>query len=465
MADQIGFVDTIDPNPTVRLDLSDGTTWRVLLEGTDLSPAPLRRASSSNMLSDGDRIQASTYGDRVVDLALRLVTEDVDEVGEQIQALARELDRPSNILRWWPDGATEPVFFRTKRSPLGSIRQDLKTLHAAQVPILAEPFALGLEVALTPVVVSADPATGCYLEVPFPAGDVQTPLHLSFAAGGVIAAGRRQTVMAVRRRGTPGSAPWIIQAESMTLAANTALQANDAAMSGSGQNYVRASSLSGSYVTRLTSAVFPSSPSVDARGKYRVYLRYRKTNASGEVRVRLVVSPDGTTQIIPDTVGVVLPLDTVVRYADLGTVQLPVGDDPGTFGPSGVDLPCRGVQFLIQVSLTAGSSNLDADCLVLMPADDRLCRVLWPSVSGPTSMELDSRTSQVYALGSSGETYSTELRALDSGVPMISPGGYNLLRILPDAGTTSTAGDLLANTLTITPRYWPQYAYLRPALT
>lgn len=465
MADQIGFVNSIAANPTVRLDLSDGTTWRVLLDGTDLSPAPLRRASSSNTMSDGERVQASTYGDRVVDLALRLMTQDVDEVGEQIQALARELDRPSNILRWHPDGASAPVFFRTKRSPIGSVRQDLQTLHEARVPIQAEPFALGPQVTLGPLVVSNDPATGCYVEVPFPAGDVQTPLHMSFAASGVIAAGRRQTVMAVRRRGTPGQAPWIIQAESMTLAANTALQANDAAMSGGGQNFVRASVLTASFVTRLTSAVFPASPSVDARGKYRVYVRYRKTVDDGEVRVRLAISGDGTTVVIPDTVGVVLPNDEVVRYADLGVIQLPVGDDPGTFGPSGVDLPCRGVQFLLQVSLTDNASDLDVDCLVLMPADDRLCRILWPSVSGPTSMELDSRESRVYALGSSGETYSTELRALDSGVPMISPGGYNLVRIIADGGTTSTAGDLLANSLTVILRYWPQFAYLRPALT
>lgn len=462
---QIGFVDTISASPTVRLDLSDNVTWRVLLDRTDLSPAPLRRVSSSNFMSDGDNVSATSYGDRTVQLGLKLVTPDVDTVGGQVQALVHELDRPSNILRWWPDGATAPVFFETKRSPLGSIKQVLATQNDATVPVQAKPFALGLRQTLSTAVVSNDPATGCYVDIPYPMGDVETPLYLSFAAGDVIAAGRRLSVLAMRRRGTPGNAPWILQAESMTRAANTTLPGADAAMSGSGSNYARASSLTNLFVTRLT-GTFGATPGVDVRGKSRFYARVRQTNGSGEVRVRLAISPDGTTELVPDPNGVVLPGGTAIRWVELPTVQLPIGDDPGTDGPGGPDLACRGIEVRLQIALTANSSNLDVDCLVGMPADDRLCRILWPGVTGPTSMVLDSSARpKVYGIGSSGETQSTQLRGLDSGTPMISPLAYNRMFLLLDAGTTSTAGDDITETTTVTPYYWPRYAYLRPPLS
>lgn len=470
MPDLIGFVDSISAIPTTRLNLSDGTTWRILLKETNLSPAPLRRASSNNYFTDGDYVSASAYSDRVVTLALEILTPDVDTFGTQFQLLARELDRANNILRWWPAGATAPVFFETKRSDFDDVQQVYSgvtgALHMIKVPIQAKPFALGLRQTLSPTVVSNDPATGCYLDVPFPQGDVETPLYLSFQASDVIATGQRQTVLATRRRGTPGLAPWIIQAESMTRGSNTTLQAFDAAMSGTGQNFVRASSLGVSFATRLSGVLFGSTPGVDVRGKYRVYARVRQTNGTGEVRMRLVVSPDGTTEYIPDVNGVVLPGGTAIRWVDLGVISIPMGDDPAQDGPGGADLAARGVELRIQFALTANASNLDVDCFVGMPADDRFTRILWPGVSGPLTMTLDSSSRpKVYGIGASGEVYSTQIRGLDSGMPLISPNSYNRLWVLRDAGTTSTAGDDITGSTTITPYYYPRYAYLRPATT
>lgn len=465
MAAIVDFVETIDAAPTTRLDLNDGAIWSVVMQGSDFTPPTLRRAKTSSMLSHGDWIAASAYNNRVVALELQLKEADADGVADQLQALIRELERPYNLLRVQRDGATKPVFFETFRSPVAAIREQLVNKRSCRLEIECKPFAVGLKETLSAQVVSNDPATGCYFDVPFPAGDVETPLFMDVTASDVIASGRRQSVFAVRRRGTPSDMPWIIQAESMTLAANTALQANDTAMSGSGQNYVRASSLTSSFVTRLTSAVFPSTPSIAARGKYRPYLRVRKTSGTGEVRVRLVVSPDGTTEITPDDVGVVLPTGTGVRWAEFPVIQIPIGEDPITDGPSGNYLASRGIQFKIQISLTAATSNLDVDCLVLMPADDRFCRILWPGVSGPTTMRIDSSNKpKVYGLGASGETYSTEIRGMDSGgTPLISPNSYNRVWFLQDTGTTS-AGDLLSNNTTFIPFYWPRWlSPMRPA--
>lgn len=463
MAAIVDFVDTIDASPTTRLDLNDGVLWRTLLSGSDFTPPGLRRSTTSTYLSHGDWVAATAYTNRIVTLELQLVASTPDALAEQLQNLARELERATNILRVWRDGATKPVFFETFRSPFAAVREQLVTHRSARVEIQAKPFALGLRETLSTSVVSNDPSTGCYIDIPFPAGDVETPLYLDVKGSDIITTLRNQSTIAMRRRGTPANAPWIIQAESMTLAANTALQANDAAMSGAGQNYVRASSLTSSFVTRLTSAVFPSSASVDARGKYRPYLRVRKTSGTGEVRVRLVISPDGTTEITPDGVGVVLPDGTGVQWAEFPVIQIPVGEDPIIDGPGGDYLATRGIIFKIQISLTANTSNLDVDCLVLMPADDRLCRVLWPGVSGPTTMRLDSSSKpKVYGLGSSGETYSTDIRALDGGTPMVSPNAYNRMWILKNTGTT--AADTLSGTTEITPFYYPRYLNaIRPA--
>lgn len=471
MADQIGFVDTIASSPTVRLNLSDGVTWRVLLNETDLTPPALRRASYGNFISDGEIVTASTYGDRTLKLALVLTTTTTNSTAQQLQFLARELNRTTNILRWWPDGATHPVFFETRRSDHDSIRQIISGAntagtHSLRVSIRAKPFALGLRQTLSPQVVSNNPATGCYFDITAPLGDVDTPLYLSFNAADVIATGRKQTVIAVRRRGTPGNMPWIVQAESMTLGTSTTLPGNDATASGSGSNYARSTALTSSFSTRL-SGTFGATPGADVRGKYRIYARVRKTNGTGEVRARLAFTPDGTNEYIPDTVGVVLPAGTQWRWADLGVIQLPMGDDPLTDGPGGAELSVRGYTVRLQYSLTAGSSNLDTDCFVGMPADDRLTRVLWPGVSGPTSLVLDSSgRPAVYGVGASGEMYSTQLRGLDSSPgPMVTPGAFNRFWMLDDAGGSSSNGSVIANSVTVTPYYYPRYLTLRPSTT
>lgn len=466
MADLVQFVDSIQDSPTVRLDLSDGVTWSTRY-GSEFPPPPMRRSVSSSMLASGDHVQAASFGNRQIILSLVLETADANAAATQLQLLARELDRPSNVLRWQPATATKPVFFRTLRSPLDDVKAEVPGLLELSVEIMAEPFAYGVKETLPPVAVSNDPTTGCYFDANSIIGDVETPLYISFPASSVIAAGRRQTVLAVRRRGVPANMPWLIPAQSMTLAASTTLPGNDAAFSGSGNNYARATSLTAGFVTRMTSAVFPATATVDARGKYRVYVRYRKGNSAAEVRLGIAVSGDGVNWLEYDRDRVVLGAGTAPRWADLGVVQIPLGDDPGVDGMSGIDLASRGIQFAIQIAQTAGTAtNLDADCLALMPADDRFCRVLWPGTSGPTSMILDSsRYPRVYGLDAGGATYSTQLRGMDSGTPMVTPGAANRVWMLLDGGSTSTAGDSIASSATVTPYYWPCYVTVRPPTT
>lgn len=138
---ELAFVDSIASSPVTRLDLNDGSDWTVLA-GTRFDPPTLKRAVVSTLMYDGSRYPASAYEDRVLTLILGIGTRDADEAATQLQALARELDRETNFLRYKPL-TTNAVFFRTHRSDFSQITYDEDNKQVA-VSVLAEPFALGL---------------------------------------------------------------------------------------------------------------------------------------------------------------------------------------------------------------------------------------------------------------------------------------------------------------------------------
>lgn len=218
---------------TLRLDLNDGVTWGVNYEGTDFSPPPLKQAWSSTLMTDGERLSAAAYGNRQIQLSMDLMASNQDVVATQLQKLWRELNRPSNILMYQPQGATNPVFFRTLRSsntrvtdfPAGAMRH-------VQVTIDAEPFAYGYKETLTPVAVCNDPAPGptvpgtnrMFFDVTNPKGDVETPLYLKLNGPSIIntpTQGQKISAIAVRRRGNPDNVPFVLQAENLAVGTQT----------------------------------------------------------------------------------------------------------------------------------------------------------------------------------------------------------------------------------------------------
>ena len=100
----------------VRLDLNDGITWGVNYEGTDFSPPPLKQAWSNTLLTDGERLSAAAYANRTINLNMDLMVSTQDGIAAELQKLWRELNRPSNFLMYQPEGAANPVYFRTLRS-------------------------------------------------------------------------------------------------------------------------------------------------------------------------------------------------------------------------------------------------------------------------------------------------------------------------------------------------------------
>lgn len=161
--DVVRFVDSVTASPTVRLNLNDGTIWKILANGTEFPPPPLRYATAQTMLADGARIPAAAFDNRIVRLHLQLGAAAGDSQATQIQNLARELNRPRNILMWQSTGMTNPVFFRTYRSSPSGVLEYMPTLREATIDIPAEPFAYGLKQTLSAVTVYNDPTEGVTL--------------------------------------------------------------------------------------------------------------------------------------------------------------------------------------------------------------------------------------------------------------------------------------------------------------
>lgn len=456
------FVDSISASPTVRLDLNLAP-WR-LRDTTTFGQASLRRAVVSTLLFDGERYPAAAYDNRLLTLVLKIDGLGDDATAAALQQLYRELDRPANILRYQP-ATSQPVFFRIFRSTPDAVTWN-PVEKEATVRVPAEPFALGLRQTLSPVTVTNSPAGGLYWDMADVAGDVETPLFLQFTTSTVIGSGHSPTsVIGVRRRGTPSAMPMVLQAESMTMGTDTTVQPNDPLMSGAGSNFIRCSfATQTALVARATIAGWPSGSSVDYRGTYRVFLRGRSSDPNfSSFQASLVTDgPNGIAGVSVTNGPVSLSaFGATPSWVDMGLIEMPAGSSVGTDGYSGSDLPVRGIYLALWLARTAGTGTLDIDCLVLVPADDRLLLIDWASVTiAADYLVLDSARTTVYALDSGGAVWSGFAGTLAGGPPMVSPGVTNRIVFVLDVDGIDLAGTL--TTTTVTPYYWPRYLTVRP---
>lgn len=455
----VQFVDSIVASPTVRLDLCNGV-W-ILQPNSDLSPPGLRRATASTLLADGQAIPAAAYDNRVLRLVLRLDDGPVaaaDTAAGHLQRLARELDRPTNILKWQP-GTSNPVHFRTLRAEFDAIYWD-PVQKTATVAIPAEPFGYGLPQTVTPITVSNDPAAGsngCFFDVTGVMGDVDTPLILKRPVTNV----GEQSLFAVRRRGTPSNMPFVLQAESMTQVVDTAIAA-DGTMSGGNRSRITFATNT-TLVERLRMSTFPASSSVDARGAFRVFMRCRKNGNTSTVQVKAHYgsSSFNTAQHAGDTLTIT---GTAVQWVEVHNVTIPVGADP-VRSLSGVEIPAEGICLILQASRTGGSDTLDIDCFLFLPADDRLAIVAWtPDGSAGTAdrLILDGDRDVIYGIiNATGEVASIGSTYYVGGLPMLSPGVTNRVFHLNEV-TPQTAETTWPTTWSFEPFYIPRYLYVAP---
>lgn len=468
MASSLKFVDSIVSSPTTRLDLNDKTTWRLHIEGTEFPPPPLDRAIAFTLLADGGVIPAAAYGLRKLRLRLSVDGASADATATQLQTFYRELDRPFNFLRWEQE-TTNPVFFRTFRTSADSVQEFGQADGSEKlltVEILAEPFAYGLrEDPVVDAVVSADPAAvsnGCFVDVTGVKGDVETPALIQWPSSAI--ANDRETVFAVRRRGTPSGLPFLFQAEAMTQGTDTTTQPNDANFSGAGNNYSRCTFATDATMQTRLQLTDLGTAGVDLRGKYRVFLRYRKNTPGDEINLQLDWGdPVGWLSVSND---VVASADSVeLTTADLGLIDIPGGLDPVSDN-DGAELDVSD-SFLLQLQAerASGSGSIDFDFLLLVPADDRFAIVQWndDSSSGSDHWILDANGTMSHARDASDRVITSAAPSIAGGFPMLSPGQANRIYMVRSVRPT----DIWALT-TVSPvsvSYMPRYLSVRPAST
>lgn len=474
------FVDSIASSPTVRLDLNSATGGLMLASEPELSPPDMDRVTTASMLADGEKIPAAAFRNRMIRLPIQLVYQSTtDLAAAKLQALARELVRqPGNILRTII--GSSPMFFRTFPAPDAAYQLMLNAPHwgNATLEIPCEPFGYGLKEVLSQVTVTNNPAAGSngmFFDVASPKGDVETPLTLTVGNGttGLGATGRLRSAFAVRRRGTVANYPLVLQAEAMTQGTDTTTQANSASFSGSGNNWSRCTFATATSGQRriYTSTTFPTA-STDARGKYRAFVRGRKTVAGDSIDVRLQW---GDVNAVVKGPLISWPGNTGIQYIDLGTMQIPVGYDPVYDGESGVEIATDGTYIDLYVRRNSGTGNFDMDLLLFLPADDDAGTgfVKWPTVQPATTDTFVYRggpSPSVFCLNNLGQVRATELIEIASGRGlMVTPNRTNRVFFVRDVGTGTAAaggGDSLTATHTIIPSYYPRYLFpLRPVST
>jgi hypothetical protein len=459
----IEFVDSVSATALVRLSLTTGG-WTVLFQGTSVPPPPFRRALAQTFLADGGFIPASAYDNRVITLRIRYDGTAGPTSATAVQVLNRELDRERNILRWQPDNSIPAVYFHTFRSP----DYDPITDHGLDqfemtIHLVAEPFALGLPVTVTPIVVQSDPAhsQGKWFEVNNVQGDVETPLMIKIPGSSGTG---RQSLFAVRRGGVPSLMPFVLQAEIMGLGTNTTIITGGADWSPSATNNETADT---SFATvtakaiRLSAGAFPSPGGTDTRGTYRVFARVGCNTLSSQFGINIGHGLRNTQN--PEVIFSSNASSLIQQHVDLGLVQIPEGFDPITDGPTGVAVPVNGVQIFYNVRRMAGN-NMYTDYLLFVPADDAVAIVKWGG-SNPTQFVFNGYTRSVYGLDGSGRVQDIESSGFVGGVPMVSPGVFNRIVFMADVTPTNTVVESLTGSVTISPSYWPRYLSVRPTST
>lgn len=465
-ADVIRFVDSIDASPTVRLDLNDEAHFWT--RGFDAALPRLRRSMSSNAMRDGISVGSSTYDGRTLTLDMETIHADQDLSAIQLQKLWRELDRPTNILMYQPDGLTKPVFFRTFRSDASQLEDVMAQAAMRQftIEVLAEPFALGLKETLGPYTVNNDPAAGsnpCYVDLPTILGDVPAPLVLwddaASDAGRYLVSTHASTAV-----------PLIFsQAESMTVGTDTTVPAGgpDALMSGTGaNNYARTTFDTATMQVRLTWTV-PAT----AVGAYRV-VAFVRTSAAGTAEYSLGCSltstpggagVDGSTFVPPGPGGT-----TDRSVVDLGLIDFSQGVPPAVAYAATANAFATQSLYLY-ASRVSGTASLDWDSVALLPAGGQSGETLQPQMLSVVDLGANPVVDGVAEMVSSrtvagdpttgAATFAHSAFGVVGGFPLAQPAVANRLFLVRMAADGTS---LTATTTDVTGAYWPKYLRVRP---
>ncbi|GAA2092286.1 hypothetical protein [Actinomadura alba] len=449
------FVERPESGAGVLLDMNNGSTWTTLKEGFDISPPPLRRSVATNSMRDGGLVTSANYELRELRFKLELAGASEDARAAQLKALYARLGEPGWLM-FQATGATYPVFFQTLRSDDPRVNREwAPDAWLVECAVLAEPFALGVRHDIqTGVVIQNDPASGtnrAFYDLTGVRGDHPTPLFARVGTG--FGAGATFHV-AVRSKNNPAAVTTWAQCEAGTLGTDTTLQANDATMSGSGQNFVRTTFATNTFITRVT-VTAPTASSPEAiKGRYRVLVKCRRSGSTSDFLMAYKLG--GSSEVLGPRVTWSGGMPNV-WLVDLGIVEFPsLGPSPTTIGYSGLVAGFIAPAIEIQAQRSTGALNLDMDYVYLLPADQR--QLMFRQIGTPGYNVLDGPNDMVYGMASGtspfGATRTVDngggLLSRDGGIPMLTPGETNRLHILrtPHDVTATSTWDF---------SYWPYW--------
>lgn len=455
------FVDQPIASPTVLLDMNDGATWKTL--GGDffkLPSPPLKRSLATNAMSDGGVLTSAAYDLRT--LAFTLDLSASTEAGRiaQLDALKAQLARPSNLIMHQLATAAVPVFFRTIRSDEYTADTEIgQGFWRVTCSVMAEPFAIGIRRDLAQVTVANDPAAATNptrWDVTGIAGDSPTPAYIR--VGTAFEAGN-PCIIAQRTANNPTALTNWVQAEAGTVGTDTTVQAPDAAMSGSGSNFVRTTFATASLSTRLTVTVPTATDATALRGRYRVFVRIRNSATGSNYTLRYVQNPAGANPINGQQFTYDSFDSTQFRHLDLGVVEFPGPMPvPAAMGYSALPVQAVTQQLAIQIGRNSGTATLDMDYVYLMPADERMSVTARAGFQASSFLVIDGPQEVAYGMPS-GTTPFGSTRTIDNagglvsmfgGPPMLVPGTTNRLYLVRGASAVTT-------TSTVDVSYWPRW--------
>lgn len=408
----------------------------------------------------------------------------------QQAALARVLLRHRGMfLRYQHSDSMPPVWWPLLQPQPGELDfTDVTSDDAApdrwRIDITLPADALGLQERewllgspTEAVIIGNDPtaAGGVMVDLPPLRGDAPAPLRVdvvpSIAWDGyrplmsVAALDEPAPVDGVAPAGGYPTAPILWRAGEFAAGADTSAATPGSAWIGPGRRTVSFATQTG-LVTRLSGAV----PTVPPLGRYQVFARVGRSDATSGFELRLGQRYGFGTVLWGGAVrhdrGVTSGTDGAIAWVPLGSFTFPLGADPQRDDPSAVSTP----SIELQLARVAGSGSAEVDALILVPEEVATTRQttslgaffsgfgIGPSRSGVWDGETSTWAGYDFGLALAQGLAPQH----DGAYPVAVPGCRNVLHLLqqthpgrPFFGDTPS-GDRLAATAAVKISYQPR---------
>ncbi|WP_193613166.1 hypothetical protein [Nocardioides lijunqiniae] len=470
------FVAAPSPDAAVRLDLHAYTAY------TGVRIWPVKNGWSIGtpaMEGEPDGVGVE-YGPRTLGFDLRVEGSKVHALAKHSQ-IAREILRDGNWLLFQLSASTEPVWFHTYRTEPGELSFEHVTSRGDAdrwgigMKLTAEPFALGKRVVMPPVTITNDPTAGphrmsCLL--PEILGDAPSPVRIQADFTTTLDQHDIEwTIAPVPDDYEPLVWP-IGVGDTFTAGTDTGPGTPGAAFAGESYRPVTFDT-DEDLVTRL----YGPAPGPVPPGRYRIHLRVGRTHQDSTYELRLgrhngVFGDDAsgadTVTLHPSTTGAGGATDAT--WVELGTMSFPANlteiDLVGfNFTPS----------IALQIGRTAGTGDLNLDCMVLVPVDiqgtEGVATTLTSEFAGFGPQAADSYS--VWDGDVEAYTRMNGFGVIDSGLqpvnrggfPTVHPGVTNALHLITQTRTTrgffdTTNGDSRTTTTDVTLSYHPRHLWI-----